>query len=161
MKWRSKVRIQVTRGARLSGERGHTLVEVIVALVVLLIVIAASTQGLTQLRGVFGSLVTSRVRSQEVNNVIENLRNNITLYQINFDSSPDAREALLDPERLPLAWNNVGVFNVEECASCPGRLGYVIQPYPMLRGVYLVHVRLTHKSMGDTYQDHRFIVSTK
>lgn len=142
------------------GRQGNTLLEVAIALAILSVVILGTIQGLTQIRSIFGNIVAARIEEQEVNNVIENLRNNIALYQVTFDSSTETLNEVLDPGRLPYAWNNAGIFPREACPVCQGHLGYVIRPYPMMRGVYLVTVRLTHPRLGAPV-DRQFIVSTK
>jgi hypothetical protein len=93
--------------------------------------------------------------------VIENMRSAIENFQITYDATPTQKEASLKVENLPVAWSLDLTAPVVDCLKCPGRLGYTIQPFDGMRGLYLVTVRVTHTDWTEAYRDYEFVVGAK
>jgi hypothetical protein len=72
------------------------------------------------------------------------------LFKVNFNPDEKAACDALQAD-LPLAWDNNSIYDLADCPECKGRLGYVIQPYPIqsIRGVYLVTIRVSHPKLTE------------
>lgn len=158
-----------TRRFKGIGEQGFTLVENLVALGILAIICA----------GLFGGMVimqklstTSRMMSasdKQISDIADNIRVALESHQIDFgrvvkgdaESNIETINSVLDPSRLPMAWD-VGVTGTaKDCPQCKGRYGFVIQPFERFPGLYLVTLRMTNQSWSVPYRDYQFVVSAR
>lgn len=128
------------------NQRGFTFVETLVAAAVLgasVVIFSGVTKYFNQKNK---DTIEAVVVSNYVNTIYNNIQSNLNIYQISYDSkafhdakSPDALAKI-----LPLAWDHKVVTDVEKCPSCPGRMGYVIEPVNGYRGLFKLTIRVTH-----------------
>lgn len=151
------------------GNSGFTLVEGIVAAGIMALGAYVVMYGVSKLQMGLTNVKEVAGRELEVNNVIENLRSNINLFQVNYNftesqvSQMSETDLALDVRKLPLAYNELGIFEASACPDCTGKLGYVVQPVSGRQGLYQVTVRIMDrraKSLED-YQDYVFVVAQK
>lgn len=140
---------------------GLTIVEVLVGLGIAVTAGSAVTMGLIQAQNQTKKTTETDVTDKQILEIAENIRIAPETYQVTFDYTGDAADRLLNPTSLPMAWDKNKSVPVAECPDCPGRYGYIVQPFENYRGLYLVTLRLTHKSWKDTYREHQFVVSPK
>lgn len=154
---------------------GFTVMEVIVASVVLGIALTSLIGGITNLnklrhrsQGLYG-------RDKQIAALLESVRSNVRSYRATFTDADamigaqSATEAMLDVAQLPMAWSNTEVTTVALCPKCPGRYGYVIQPFAVttsgvrvsVPGLYLVTVRVTNSELFTGFKDYSMIVGAK
>ena len=131
------------------NRRGNTLVELLVASVIVIIAITALTGYVVNLKKHTQRIFTSRSRSVQIQKVVQMLLADPKLFKVNFDASLSSTCTVLDNATLPLAWDNNNVADLKNCKGCPGRLGYTIQPFPdsSRRGIYVVTIRITHPTL--------------
>jgi hypothetical protein len=133
-----------------------SLIETIFASALLLVVFLAAVSFILQLRKSMVKVSNLRVQAVEFQKLATQISSDPKLFKINFDPSETSMCAALDSSKLPLAWNQDKVLPVADCSACPGRVGYVIQPFPIstVRGVYLVTFRFTHTELtkGETFK---------
>jgi len=145
------------------NSRGYTFIEVLIAMGLLTVVMFSLVGGLVSLKGTSRDSLVLSSSERQVDDVAENIKSGIENYQINFNYK-ESKNTSLALESLPMAWD-VGVLTTrEECPTCAGSYGYVIQPMEQFRGLYLVTLRMTHKTWkakGETYRDYAFVVSAK
>lgn len=116
--------------------------------------------GVHQFRTLVAKSQLTQAVDRQIMDIVENVRPNINLYQIDYTLTEADRADALNVNRLPMAWD-VGILApIADCPNCSGRYGYVIQPYPIFPGLYLLTVRLTHRSW-ESYRDYSFLVTAK
>lgn len=128
-----------------SNQKGISILEVLLGLAMITLVGSFFISGIVNMKKVATDSGTKNSLYKQINDVIENIRPNVRMYQINYFTSDKERENALATERLPMAWGNGIMSTAKECPGCPGRYGFVIQAYPGLKGLYLVTVRMTHR----------------
>jgi hypothetical protein len=96
--------------------------------------------------------------SQTTLSVLQTIIKNAPSYQVNFDTSETHASSLLDPAKLPWAWDDDRVLPVDQCPACVGRLGFVLQPHVLVPGAYRLRVRVKHPSIGDEARDYTYII---
>jgi prepilin-type N-terminal cleavage/methylation domain-containing protein len=133
----------------IKNQRGNSLIEIIVAIAIVLIAFTATMSFVLNIKKDTQKLLTSRSRSIQLQKIVQLLIADPKLFKVNFNISEAARCAALKTEDLPLGWNDNSINEVDKCVGCQGRLGYVIQPFPLatIRGVYLVTIHLTHPKL--------------
>lgn len=144
-----------------SQERGFTLVENLMAILIGVIGLSAIISGVVMYGKVNKSIEVLDSTENNINQIAESIRANIGSFQINNQFSGANIDVLLDPKKLPMAWDTDITASAEDCPSCLGRFGFVIQPFEAYRGLYLVTLRVTYASWGSTYKDYEFVVSAK
>lgn len=147
----------------MTNNRGFTIVESLIALglVVLLGVIFSSA--LLSLNKTTNENLTSSTSERQLASIAENIRVGVEHYQVNFESQGNESE-VLKLENLPMAWDSSRVLPRSECENCPGTFGFTVRPLDDFRGLFLVTLRMTHKSWkekGEQYRDFNFVVSGK
>lgn len=142
------------------SQQGFSLVETLVAVALVALVGFSLVVGVHQFRILVAKSQLTQAVDRQIMDIVENIRPNINLYQIDYTLTEAERMAALNLDRLPMAWD-VGILaRVADCTVCAGRYGYVIQPYPVYPGLYLLTVRLTHRSW-ESYRDYTFLVTAK
>jgi hypothetical protein len=142
-------------------QRGVTLVEILVGVGISTLLILLAATASYQIAKVNSKVSTSIVENRQLLNIVENIRKGVSYYQIHFDDSPEIRNQVLATDKLIYAWSSQILANASECPDCPGRMGYMIQPYREIPGLYLVTVRLTHKEWDTPFKDFVFTVTSK
>lgn len=145
------------------NNKGQTIVEALVGFGLITMVGFTFVGGMVSLRNTTKQTVILSATDKQVNDIAENIKSGVENYQVNFDSSKSTSE-LLNPKNLPMAWDNGKVALRDECPTCAGTYGFVIQPNETYKGLYQVTLRVTHKSWiekGEAYRDYSFVVSAK
>ncbi len=128
---------------------GVSIIEVLFASAGLMIVFLAALSFANDIKK--RSVLISGKRSyvSEYEKIANLIISDPKLFKISFDPSEKSKCALLDQAKLPIAWDHKNVYEIEDCPDCPGRIGYVIQPYniPTFRGVYKVTFRMSHTTL--------------
>lgn len=143
------------------NKTGSTLIEILIGLGIITIsgvsMVALHANTTKQLNKV-------SVKSQkniEFSNIIETIRMNIDYMQIHYDSSSVYLFSQMTKENMPWAIDLDKIVPASDCENCPGRLGYMIQPFTGVRGLYKVKLKIYHKELADQTVDYDFIVSSK
>ena len=147
---------------------GFSLIENLLAIAVVSVVSVGLMGGMIALQKMSTQTHLLTSREKQINDIADNIRVSLETYQINYanqisvtdGSNPDVKD-LLDLAKLPLAWDNGVSMTAEECTTCAGRYGFVVQPYQSFPGLYLVTMRMTHKTWTEPYRDYVFVVSVK
>lgn len=145
------------------NQKGQTIVEALIGLGLISMVGLTFVGGMVSLRNTTKNTLVMSSTDKQVNDIAENIKSGVENYQVNFNSEKSVSE-ILNPDSLPMAWDNGKVALRSECKTCAGTYGYVIQPYPEYRGLYKVTLRVTHKSWiekGEAFKDYHFVVSAK
>ena len=152
------------------NEHGTTLIETMIGASLMMIGIMAMTGVMT---GMSKSSSQAKLKigdSKQVQSLAESIRKDIGSYQIDFEhpvtmSQSESNAAIINkvlvPTKLAMAWDNNSIYPAHECPSCPGRYGFLIQPFQSSPGLYLVTVRRTHRDWKVSYKDFQFIVGTR
>lgn len=144
----------------INSQRGFSLIETLVAVGLVALVGFSLAIGIHQFRGLVNKAQISQVVDRQINDIVENIRPNINLYQIDYTLDDAEREQALAVDRLPMAWDIGIMADARECPGCPGRYGYVIQPFSSMQGLYTLTVKLTHRSW-EAPREYSFLVTTK
>lgn len=131
------------------NQQGISILEVLLGLAMLTLVGSFFISGILSMKKVATDSGVKNSVYKQINDVIENIRPNVRMYQINYFTTDKEREAALAKDKLPMAWGNGMMATAKECPGCPGRYGFTIQAYPGMKGLYLVTVRLTHRDWSD------------
>ncbi|HEX7673085.1 MAG TPA: hypothetical protein VF412_02885 [Bdellovibrio sp.] len=130
---------------QLKNKNGLSILEALLGLAMLTLVGSFFISGMMGMKKVAKDSGTKNSLYKQINDVIENIRPNVRMYQINYAGTDEERDRALAVDKLPMAWGNGTISTAKECPGCPGRYGYVIQAYPNMKGLYLVTVRMSHK----------------
>lgn len=135
----------------ISNKRGSTLIEVIVAAVIVVIAFVSTMTFVLNVKKNTQTLLSSRSRSLQLQKIAQLILADPKLFKVNFNSSEAAACEDLKKENLPLAWDDNKIDDIANCVGCLGRMGYVIQPFPVqtVRGVYLVTIRVSHPKLTE------------
>lgn len=147
----------------IKNQQGQTIVEAIIGFALITIVGLAFVGGMVSLRNTTKGTVILSTTEKQVSDIAENIKSGVENYQVNF-SDDSSGEDPLDPSTLPMAWDSGVSVPKDDCATCAGTYGYVIQPYSNYRGLYKVTLRMTHKAWienGENFRDYVFVVSAK
>lgn len=148
-------------------KKGVTLVEMLVAAAVLGIGLAAGMSGLNSLNQISIATKGAEKKSTITTGLIENIRSNISRYQINFNHSGSTvngaplTEQILDEDNLGFVWSNSYYGDPAGCPSCTGRYDYVIQPLDGMPGLYKVTIRMINPAIFPGHKDYVFITGNK
>ncbi|WP_413561275.1 type IV pilus modification PilV family protein [Bdellovibrio sp. HCB209] len=150
------------RAEYFKSQKGQSIVEALIALGMMSVIGFTFVGGLTSLRKLSTNSLLSSATDRQVADISENIKAGVQDYQINFNYSPEEVNEILKVSNLPMAWDVGRVAAKADCPTCGGTYGYIIQPYEKYRGLYLVTLRMTHKSwVGETHRDYNFVVSAK
>ena len=129
----------------MKNQKGFTVIEILVALVVGSITVYATTSYLTFMAGLNERMKLRRVTGNTVHSYAESMRFNMSLYQVNFDNTVSREESLMDAANLPLGISKNNVVPRSECAKvgCQAHLGYIISPSIFIRNLYELKFRIT------------------
>lgn len=146
----------------LKNQKGQSIVEALIALGMISVIGFTFVGGLTSLRKLSTNSLLASATDRQVADISENIKSGVQDYQVNFNYDPDEVTKILAVKNLPMAWDVGRVAAKADCPTCGGTYGYIIQPYEKYRGLYLVTLRMTHKSwVGEEYRDYNFVVSAK
>lgn len=155
------------------NQQGLSILEVLLGLAMITLVGSFFISGILSMKKVAVNTGTRNALYKQINDVIENIRPNVRMYQVSYFETDEEREEALNPDTLPMAWGDGIISTRDLCPGCPGRYGYVIQSYPGISGLYLVTVRLTHREwarsdegpdregLGYGHVDYQFVVNTQ
>jgi cytoskeletal protein RodZ len=141
--------------------QGYSLMEALLAIALISLMGTILATGLVQYRKIVGRSQMNHSVDQELSDIVENIRPNLSLYQINFNATAQARETALNQRDLPMAWAPGQITTAAACPGCPGRFGFVIQPFPDQTGLYVLTLRMTNTEWHEPYRDYSFLVTTK
>ena len=140
-------------------QSGYSLVEILVALAIIVVVGSIFSAGFLNYHNMQLKSKTSSTVMRHVNNLVENIRPNLQLYQINFDPNIDLDQRL-QTGSLPMAWSRDYLGKAADCPQCPGRLGYILRPSTQA-GLFLLTMRVTNTSWGTKYVEYETYMSIK
>ncbi|GEM_PF-929922 len=155
------------------NQQGFSILESLLGLAMITLVGSFFISGTLSMRKVAKESGTKNSLYKQINDIIENVRPNVRMYQINFVQTEQEKNNMLALDALPMAWGNGMLVTKDKCKDCPGRYGFVIQAYPGMRGLYLVTVRVSHKDWAqDTskqkinpkdfgFVDYEFVVNSQ
>lgn len=125
---------------------GSSLIEVMVAIGLLGIVMSSTSYMVLHLKKRAQTVLIKRSGAIQFQNLANSILSDPKLFKVNFDPSEAAMCQTLGATNLPLRWDKSTIYDAVDCGSCQGKLGYVIQPFPLntMRGVYLVTFRVYH-----------------
>lgn len=141
--------------------QGQTILETLIGSALIAIVGLAFVGGIIALRNTAKQTLVLSSTEKQIADIAENIKAGVENYQVNFDYSEESLAAALDPEKLPMAWDNGISVQRKDCETCSGTFGYTIQPYEAYRGLYKVTLRMTHKSWPEKFRDYIFVMSAK
>jgi prepilin-type N-terminal cleavage/methylation domain-containing protein len=146
-------------------QSGMTLIEVMIAVSVLCGTIFVLASVYVGMRKQLARAGTKSVEVSIVNNVIETVRNNPGLYQVDYDTTAGEPDLFLDVQKLPWVWNQHGIIPAAQChVDCDRKFGYMVWPLTSslgTRGLYDVLIRIKRSNNPTDYYDVEFIVGTK
>ncbi|XGC79882.1 hypothetical protein ACES2L_11130 [Bdellovibrio bacteriovorus] len=155
----------------LKNQKGISILESLLGMAMITLVGSFFISGTLSLKKVAKESTTKNSLYKQINDVIESIRPNVRMYQINYLGTDQERNNALALDTLPMAWGNGLITTAEKCRACPGRFGYVIQTYPGMKGLYLVTVRLSHKDWAEStsvtnpsafgFVDYQFVVNSQ
>jgi hypothetical protein len=140
------------------NNRGLTFVEILVTAALIVVVIIAITNSLSLSQNFLTRIRGKRNRDRVVASTLQNVVENVSLFQKNFDTTPNWTNKLLDPAVLPIAWDQNNISTATACPKCPGRMGFIIQPVDNVPGINRLTIRVTHQTLIQGYQDYVFIL---
>ena len=133
----------------IKSKKGFTLIELIISAAILTVVSTGVFTSLNFYIKLTNRIVVNRLTSQHLVNLTINIRSNPGLYQASYDLSDTQINALLDEKNLPLAFTNNKIVKAENCKNCIGKLGFVVMPHELIRGLYVVRYKILHPSLAD------------
>lgn len=138
-----------------------SLIELIIASIIGMTSFFTVASGLRAMKEVSGQSLTRNTLDKRIMQLVEGIRDGIQLHQVDYNYTLENADKKLATNSLPMAWNNETVKEAKDCQSCPGRYGFLIQPFDSMPGLYRVTVRFTHSQWKERYKDYKFIVSVK
>lgn len=153
---------------KLRNREGMTLIELLMASAAFSILATAMLAGLSYIFRNQRRVREMTTEDRMVSSLIANIRANLSLYQTNFtpansadaNGKPYVDDILKD---LPIAFSDDVFLPAKECASCPGRMGFVLQPYSNMPNLYKLTMRITHTELygKGVVREYNFIASFK
>lgn len=128
----------------MKDNKGFTLIEVSVAAFLGAMVAYAAISYITYLSNLNSRMTLRRIAANTVHSYVENIRYNLSLYQVSFDNSIEKEKELLALPNLPLAISDSVVVPRSECSKigCQAYFGYIIIPSEFVRNLYQVKIRV-------------------
>jgi len=141
-----------------------TLIEVAIAGIILGTVLSAF---MSLIHYLGKSARTVRIMAAEdrmVASLVTNIRGNLRNYQASFEpvaasgSDPATEKAL---QSMPWAFSENDLVPATRCPTCPGRMGYVLQPLATMPGMFMVTMRIKHAELfgKDATKQYRFVAT--
>lgn len=132
----------------MKNNKGFTLIEVSVAAFLGAMVAYAAISYITYLSNLNSRMTLRRIASNTIHSYAENIRYNLSLYQVSFNNSPEKENELLALNNLPLGISDSVVVPRSECAKvgCQAYFGYIIIPNEFVRNLYQVKIRVWNAS---------------
>jgi prepilin-type N-terminal cleavage/methylation domain-containing protein len=140
-------------------QKGFTLIELLVTAALMLVVTMSITNSLRLANKFLNDTRSKRNRDRVISSTLQNIVENVGVYQKNFGLSAGAKTAMLDPSKLPIAWGQDVITTTTACPSCPGRMGFIIEPLDNIGGLNRLTIRITHQQLIQGAQDYVFILS--
>lgn len=134
-------------------QKGNSMIEILIASAIVIIVFSSTLTYVVHIKKNTQQVISSRSRSVQIQKIVQMIMSDPKLFKVNFDASEVATCTALKNEDLPLAWDDHNIYELADCPGCKGRLGYVIQPFPLqsIRGVYVVTIRITHPKLTTNF----------
>lgn len=131
------------------NKKGSSILEMLAAVVIVVIAFTATMSFVLSVKKNTQTLLSSRSRSIQLQKIAQLILADPKLFKVNFNPSEAAACEDLATSNLPLAWDDNKIDDIANCEGCLGRLGFVIQPFPVqsIRGVYLVTIRVAHPKL--------------
>ena len=151
------------------NKKGTTLAELLLASMILAVAAGAGYSSLNNFNTVKLRVVGSQARTDITSSLIENIKANISKYQANFNYTQSRSEeddtlisnSVLAKDNLPFAWSTHFVGGVDECPTCAGRFGFIIQPVAEQKYLYQVQIRVINEDLFPGHRDFYFITGVK
>lgn len=144
------------------GKSGMTMIELLMASAVFGLIGSLLLMGLNT---VFRAERRTRQRTAEdrmVLGILSNVQANLHLFptstnQVGSSGAQTEIEQMTD--KMPMAFSDSDFVSVDQCPTCPGRFGYVIQPMQGMNSLYLVTLRLKHRDLygANGIKEYRFL----
>ncbi|WP_413578453.1 hypothetical protein ACLVWU_07935 [Bdellovibrio sp. HCB290] len=148
--------------SKYTNNHGQTIIEALVALGLISVIGLTFAGGMANLYKTSQSSLMAGSTDRQVSDIAENIKAGVQDYQVNFNYDQTKIDDFLPPDKLPMLWDIGRVAERGNCDTCQGSYGYIIQPYELYRGLYLVTLRMTHKSWApEKFRDYTFVVSAK
>lgn len=149
----------------MKNRKGFSLVETLVALGIGAVIAGAIAGYVAYLSKMHQTMILQKSTSQAIHAFAENIRFNLSLYQISFDNSVPREEALLAADKLPLAISENNVIPRSECSRKPCRayLGYIIIPSEFVRNLYQVKFMVANVGSKEVVwqKDYSYYITVK
>lgn len=138
---------------RKKGTAGMTLIEVIIASLVLAIVGTATIASVSQLFKAQRRVRDLTTEDRLVSGLVSSIRSNVGAYPVSpyyADDTADCGNApcidvLLND--LPLGYSNTTLMQAGTCPGCAGRIGFAIQPVQNMPSLCRITVRLVNTQL--------------
>ena len=149
----------------MKNNKGFSIVETMVALAITTTVVAAAGYYIGFLSNIHQTASLKRSTAVAIHSFAENIRFNLSLYQVTFDNSLSNEENMLSFDRLPLAISGNRVIPRSECSSnpCKAYFGYIIIPSEFTRNLYQVKfmVASAHDRGVKWQEDYAYFITVK
>ncbi|MCM2277803.1 MAG: type II secretion system GspH family protein [Oligoflexia bacterium] len=136
-------------------EDGLTLIELMISAGLIIIVALGVATSFTYARKSSVTVGAQRQSSDVGMGILQQTTDAFTKYQVNFNdtaSMNDSGGVFPMNAPLPIAFSREIYSSAEECPSCPGRMGFVIQPLSGYRGMYRATIRIQNTDSTDKSQ---------
>lgn len=144
---------------KIRGQKGFSLVGVLVAVALAGIMAMGAAEILSTSNKLLQQTRQLRDRDRVVGNLLNNVIDNLSLFQRDFNTSDTVVDNHLSMDRMPYAWDDDRVVPTSECRDCPGRMGFVMQPLDGRPSINRLTVRLTHRTLISGHRDYVFIIA--
>lgn len=148
----------------IKNQKGFTLIEILIALVIGSITAAVIASYISYLARLNAQMKLRRVSGEAIHSLAESIRFNLSLFQASFDNSITKEKEMLDPAKLPLAIQNHNLVQRSECAkvACQAYVGYIIIPSEIVRNLYQVKfLALSTDEEGKWRQTFTYFITVK
>ncbi len=143
----------------MNDQKGFTLVGVLIASVIICTIAFGATELIRVNAALLAKTKQQREMARVIGNVLNHVIENLASLQRTFETSVSTREALLREDRLPFAWDQSSVVPAEQCPTCPGRMGYIIEPLPGRPSFSRLTIRITNAYLFQGYRDYVYILA--
>lgn len=146
----------------INSNRGFTIIESLVGMSLLGILLAISITSVQQVRKISETVTTSESSDKQILQIIENVRSNMNSFKATYDYYDEAiADGLLEDNKLAMAWDGNIDTTKDQCPTCRGRYGYVLQPYEKYRGLFILTLKINHQTWPGGPKTYKFLVTAK